>query len=351
MYEVEQKTINWLLENNNPPVKYLTQIKILDIDKQDKDVLSSKNQIMTYQPIKEILKNQIENRYWFDARKDRNYKKYLGTFWQLIFLYELNALSNVQIENAIEHIFSTGQAPNGGFSMTGTNSGVITCLTSNILRALIHFNYLDDERTKAALEHLMSDYVDKDGYIRCRMYGLASSCYMTIPKILYALSAIPSKERSPRVKKGINLCVKLLLENQIYKYVPEKNREWLKYANEKKLKGSQFFEERKKFLEKNLSMKKVAKAGWMKFGFPLNYNSDVLDVMRSLVSADVKYSSEMDSALELIKNKHRKGKWINEKQYKSPMYTQIEPYKGKSKWITLHALTVLKHFEGLKIIS
>ncbi|MFW9851555.1 MAG: nitrogen fixation protein NifH, partial [Candidatus Thorarchaeota archaeon] len=114
MFEVEQKTINWLLENNNPPVKYLTQIKILDIDGQDNDVISSKEQIMSYRPIKEILDNQIKNRYWFDAKKDQNYKKYLGTYWQLIFLYELNALTNTQIENAIEHIFSTGQAPNGG---------------------------------------------------------------------------------------------------------------------------------------------------------------------------------------------------------------------------------------------
>jgi len=350
MFEVKQKTVDWLLEDDNQPVKYLTLMKILDFDEQDKDVISSKNQIMSYRPIKEILKNQKENRYWFDAKKDQNYKKYLGTFWQLIFLYELNALNNIQIENAIEHIFSTAQAPNGGFSITGTNSGVITCLTSNILRALIHFNYWDDERTKIALEHLMSEYVDKDGYIRCRMYGLRSSCYMTIPKILFALSAIPKKERTSRIKKGIDQCVKILLENQVYKYVPEKNSEWLKYASEKKLKGREFVEERKKFIEKNLPMKKIAKAGWTKFGFPLSYNSDILDAMRSLVSVEIKYSTEMDSALEQIKSKQKKGKWINEKQIRSPMYTQIEPYQGESKWITLHALTVLKHFKGLKII-
>jgi len=350
MFEVEQKTVDWLLEDDNQPVKYLTLMKILDFDEQDKDVISSKNQIMSYRPIKEILKNQKENRYWFDAKKDQNYKKYLGTFWQLIFLYELNALNNIQIENAIEHIFSTAQAPNGGFSITGTNSGVITCLTSNILRALIHFNYWDDERTKIALEHLMSEYVDKDGYIRCRMYGLRSSCYMTIPKILFALSAIPKKERTSRIKKGIDQCVKILLENQVYKYVPEKNSEWLKYASEKKLKGREFVEERKKFIEKNLPMKKIAKAGWTKFGFPLSYNSDILDAMRSLVSVEIKYSTEMDSALEQIKSKQKKGKWINEKLIRSPMYTQIEPYQGESKWITLHALTVLKHFKGLKII-
>ena len=97
-------------------------------------------------------------------------------------------------------------------------------------------------------------------------------------------------------------------------------------------------------------MKKIAKAGWKKFGFPLSYNSDILDAMRSLVSAEIKYSTEMDSALEQIKNKQKKGKWINEKHHKSPMYTQIEPYLGDSKWITLHALIVLKHFKGLKII-
>ena len=88
----------------------------------------------------------------------------------------------------------------------------------------------------------------------------------------------------------------------------------------------------------------------MKFGFPHSYTSDILDAMRALALCGVKYSPEMNDALVIIKKRCINGKWLNEKQYKSPMYTTIEPYKKESKWITLYALIVLKHFEGLKII-
>ena len=52
----------------------------------------------------------------------------------------------------------------------------------------------------------------------------------------------------------------------------------------------------------------------------------------------------------MIKTKNVEGKWIKEKQYSSPMYTQIESYKKPSRWVTLQVLVVLKHFEGIRII-
>ncbi|MCG3215811.1 MAG: hypothetical protein KAS63_03810 [Candidatus Heimdallarchaeota archaeon] len=351
MYEVSQRTINWLMEENNFPVKYLTQTKLLDVNDKDPDVDSTKYKINTYKPIEDILKNQKENTYWFDKRKDKNYKKYLGSFWQIIFLYELHAQKNEQIKNGIEHIFLTGQSPSGGFSMTGTDRGAITCLTANIVRALVYFGYWKDERTESAVEYLLSKLEDKEGFICYPLTSLLKNCFMTIPKVLFALGSIPEKDRSPRIQKGIEFCVKYLLENQIFKYIPERNKEWIKHITDNKIKGQQLFNERSKYIEKYPNMKNIAKSGWIKFGFPLNYNSDALDAMRSLVSIDMKYTFEMESALELIKSKSKDGKWFKEKQYKSPMYTQIGDYQKTSKWITFHALSVIKHFEGLVIVE
>ncbi len=350
MYEVHQEIIDWLIEENNPPVKYLTLCRLLERNEQNSEVQEIKSKINSYQPIQTILRNQKENTYWYDNRKDQNYKKYLGTFWQIIFLHELNALKTIQIENSIEHLFTTGQAPNGGFSVSGTDSLAIVCLTANILRSLLFFGYWNDKRTKKALEYILSTFVDGEGYIRCRTSGLIGQCYMAIPKILHAFGGIPLKDRSSRIQKGIDYCVKILLENQIYKYVPERNREWLKIVQEKKLKGSEFVVERRKFMEKYPKMKKIPKIGWTKFGFPLNYNSDVLDALRSLVKINLETCDAIKSSLELVKSKSVGGKWVKETQYKSPVYSQIEEHKKPSKWLTLHALEVLKHFEGIKII-
>ena len=351
MYEVTKEVLNWLLEDNAPPVQYLTLTCLLNKDETSKEVQKSIKQIMTYQPIIDIMENQKEKSFWFDKAKDKNYKKYLGTFWQLIFLSNMHAEKNDQIINGIEHVFSTGQPSNDGFSVSGTNSLSITCLTANILRSLIHFGYWNDERTRKALEYLLVNFVDTYGKIRCQPTGLITDCYMTLPKILHALNAIPKEARTTRVAKGIDLCVNRILENQIYQYLPEKSREFIKIAYEKKLSGQQRVDARNEFLKQNPNMKKIVKHGWTKFGFPHSYTSDALDTMKALVSAEIKYSPRMKSALDLIKSKHVNGKWINEKQFKSPMYTTIEPYQKESKWVTLHALEVLKFYEGLKIVD
>jgi hypothetical protein len=259
----------------------------------------------------------------------------------------MHANKNKQIDNAIEHIFNTGQTTSGGFSYDGSNSSTIICLTANILKTLNYFGYWEDERTQKALEFILDKFVDTDGKIRCQPAGLITHCYMTLPKILHALSSIPVDIRSTRVKKGIKLCTDRMLKNHIYIYIPEKNRQFLK--DNYKAGSQQRIENRKKFLESNPNMKMIEKKGWMNFSFPLSYTSDALDSMKAMTSADVKYHTNMQEALNLIKNKVLNGKWINENKFKSPMYTQIEEYKQESKWITLHALEVLKHYEGLKI--
>ena len=242
---------------------------------------------MAYNPIVEILTEQKENKYWFDKKKTHNYKKYLGTFWQLLFLSEMHAQKNDQIINAIEHIFDTGQAANGGFSVSGTNSYAIECLTENMLRVLINYGYLNDERTQNALEYLLKNFVDTNGKTRCQTIGLLSSCFMVLPKLLIAFSMIPEKERSSRVNKGIDLCIKRLLDNRIFKYLPEKNREFTKKANELKLKGQQRTDARIAFWKENPKMDNIPKKGWTEFSFPNSYSSDALDALRALASAKI----------------------------------------------------------------
>ncbi|MHA1243794.1 MAG: hypothetical protein ACTSP7_04375 [Candidatus Heimdallarchaeota archaeon] len=350
MFQINKRVIDWLREDDNPPVNYLTN-KILLEETSHTYLTKLRSKINSYQSIVEILSNQKENTYWYEKGKDKNYKKYLGTFWQLHFLSRMQAEKNEQISNACEHIFSTGQAPNGGFSMWGTNSQSIICLTANMVRTFIHFGYLNDERTQKALEYILSNFADTNGSFRCRPIGLLENCYMTLPKILFALTAVPEQKRNARINKGIDLCVMRLLENQVYLYLPEKNKEWMKIVASQKLKGQELVDKKNEFIAKHMPIITKEKAGWMKFGFPLNYNSDTLDAMLSLVSAKVKHQPALDSALDLIKSKQKDDIWFNEKQYKSPTHTVIEPINSKSKWLTLHALIVLKHYMGLDILD
>ncbi|UCE96913.1 MAG: hypothetical protein JSV51_04850 [Candidatus Bathyarchaeota archaeon] len=331
--------INWLLEDDNPPVKYLTMTKILEME--DAETIAIKSEINSYHPIKEILKNQMDNSHW-----NCGYKLYTGTYWQLKFLSNMHATKCDKIDNAVEFIFSRGLTAKGYFA-TGAGGHNFDCMTANLLEALIHFGFLGDDRTQRVTNYFETTFSDANGSIKCNTRGLTENCYMVLPQILRALSTIPRKKRSVKIKKGIDLCINRLLENKIYKYVPEKNREFIKATS--KIRGQDRVNERVKWLNENPDMKRMAKKSWSKFKFPHSYTSDALDAMISLTQANVQYDPRMKDAIDLVQNQAHNGRWINWSKLRSPMYATIDEYKQESKWLTQRALEVLKKYEGLTI--
>ena len=91
------------------------------------------------------------------------------------------------------------------------------------------------------------------------------------------------------------------------------------------------------------------KRGWTQFGFPLNYNSDVLEAMVALVSVGVPLSGKTRAALEkplqVVRDKRTAdGVWALEKSFNGKMWADVEVKGQPSKWITLFATIVLDHF-------
>ena len=79
---LNQDTIDWLLEDNNPPVEYLTQTKLLGKDPDDPEVLKAHNNLINYEATKGIL-DQGDKFWGFD---EKAYWKYTGKYRQIIFL-------------------------------------------------------------------------------------------------------------------------------------------------------------------------------------------------------------------------------------------------------------------------
>jgi hypothetical protein len=131
-------------------------------------------------------------------------------------------------------------------------------------------------------------------------------------KPLRALSMIPEAERTQTVKAIIREEIKIYLENEIFMYLKDTNGE------------------------------RKAKPGWRRFGFPLFYQSDALEVCDILTSLGVQ-DSRMESAIDLLLEKQTtEGKWILENTFNGKMWVDIEEKKYPSKWITLKAVRILK---------
>ena len=108
---------DWLLEKDNPSVRYFTLSQILDKPQDSSEVKKAKRDIMVTGVVPKILAKQSTDDYW-EAPEKFYTSKYKGTVWQLIILAELGADGkDAHIKKACEFILGNSQdRKSGGFS-------------------------------------------------------------------------------------------------------------------------------------------------------------------------------------------------------------------------------------------
>jgi hypothetical protein len=324
-------TTNWLLEEENPSLRYFTLKDILDKSEHDPEVQQAKREIMRRGIVPDILQKQQEASYLKTYSKFYT-DKYKGLVWQLIVLAEMGAESNSQIIEQCEYLLNNSQETvDGGFSQStsvktggGRITEVIPCLTGNMVWSLIHFGYVDDPRLQRAINWIIRFMRLNDGneenpqappYDRYEMCWGKHTCFMGIVKALKGLSAIPQEQRTSEINDTINKMVDFLLIHHIYKCSHDLNR--------------------------------TSKPGWLKFSFPLMYQTDVLEILDILTALGIA-DSRMDDAVNLIiKKQDDMGRWRIENTSNTDRL--LIPLGGKgeqSKWITLRAIRVLKRYNA-----
>lgn len=321
-----EETIRWLLERENPSVRYFTLVDLLGKQEKDEEVLLTKREIMAFGPVPAILAKQTEEGFW--GERERFYlDKYRGTVWQLILLAELGADGeDPRIRKACEFILENSQdGESHGFAVNrsgktscGRHSEVIPCLTGNMLWSLIRLGYLEDPRVQAGIEWICKYQRCDDGeseppqgwpYDRFEVCFGKHSCHMGVIKSLKALSAIPADRRKEKVNRKIESLAEYFLAHRIYK--------------------------------RSHDPEKISKPGWLKLGFPLMYQTDLLEILSILTRLGCN-DSRMAEALTVIENKKTENnRWILENSFNGKMLVNIEKKGGESKWITLRALQVL----------
>lgn len=320
----------WLLEEENPSVRYFTLRDILDSPEDDRAVRSARREIMRRGTVPEVLEKQSSPAY--AAAYPRFYTdKYDGLVWSLIVLAELGADATPQIRAQCEYLLANAQeTQDGGFSMhTAQRTGggriteVIPCLTGNMVWSLIRFGYLDDPRLQKAIAWMTRYARFNDGveetpqvppYDRFEMCWGKHVCHMGVVKILKALSAIPNEQRKTGdVGETIQKATEFLLMHHIYK--------------------------------RSHDLRRTSKPGWLKFGFPLMYQTDALEVLDILTGLGV-HDSRMDEAVDAVVAKQdTMGRWHAENTFGSDRLLVPIGQKGEqSKWITLRAVRVLKRY-------
>jgi hypothetical protein len=303
-----EEIVGWLLQDDNPSVKYFTRKDILGEKLSKNEAEALNKEILASEPVKSILGLQNSQGWWYEDNFTFN-PLYKNTFWQLYFLSQLGINnSNKDVDKAVHLIIKHMQNDKGSFPSVGRYTGNLPCMQGITLEMLLRLGYTNEDFMKKAIGFL-TDFVFRTDY-RCK-YRQNFKCPWGTVKILKAFNLILPDKRDEMVTSASNRAIKFLLSHNI--------------------------------VEAKYPRKKPKSNQWFLFGFPRGCQSDILELTSALVDAGCnKNASNIKAALKYISAKRQKdGTWKMEFTLNGRMLTDIEKKNKSSKWITFFALKTL----------
>jgi hypothetical protein len=214
---------DWLLEPENPPVRYWALVDILDRPDDDAEVQEARAAIPAWSPVAELLASQELDGYWVkpDYYLPRTGR---GTFWVLTVLGDLGLTAeNECIQKACGFMFAH-QRESGEFCRRRriSGQGVVweahgePCTHARIVRFLIQFGYAQDQRVRRAIDWLLPLQRD-DGMWLCRDEGRRGCLRATID-VLRVAALDPDTAARPGIARAAASVCDLLMEPRMSRY-------------------------------------------------------------------------------------------------------------------------------------
>jgi hypothetical protein len=334
--------LDWLLEEDNPPVRLLTLTRLLHRPDTDAEVQETRARLMDYSVTQGILAHSDT----FLQSGPRSFWTFKGQGWNTVYL---------------GHFRADGRDPRiaGGVQALLEHRWVedkLYCRTVSMLTAFRRLGYGDHPVVFEGVETLAQRLLDNGGMDCYPMNNsLLSHCYMVLPKLLLCFGEVPSEQRSPAVRAAIDWIIHELEDHEVYVYLPGNNKAWQairkqlprRHADlpEGETRQSWTAKAKARFLAEHGLGERLPKPVWTRFGFPLNYNSDILEAMVALATVGTPMTDDLEKPLQVIRDKRTAdGVWILEKSLNGQMWVDVEVKGQPSKWITFFALMVLDHF-------
>jgi hypothetical protein len=244
--------------------------------------------------------------------------------WNLILLAELCAdPADERIRNACEFVLRWSQhRPSGGFSYKGTdrnggNRTVFSCLTGNMLFALVRLGFQDDERVARGFEWIsryqrfdLGPFANQEWPYQYDLCWREHTCRSGAVKALKAIAEVPEEMRTPGMRSKAEEGAEFLLAQRIFYRPPD--------------------------------LKDISRQEWLRFGFPLMWNTDLVEILGILGRLGVR-DERMDEAVNIVLSRQDdNGRWKQENRFKGRFITVVETDGRDSKWVTLNALRALR---------
>ncbi len=320
MATVEGRTLEWLLDDEQPAIRYLTLTELLGRSATDSEVVQARAEIARRGWAAEILRAARPDGRWTDSTNPYR-PKYSGTNWMLLILADLGiSRDDARIAAAVGAWSRTMQRPDGGFS-PGPEGQSHLCTTGNSVRALLQFGYGGEAKVKRGLQWLV-DHQAKLGGWSC--FGSGRNLDSWEP--MSAFAALPASARTGEIATAVE-------------------------------RGAEFF------LSRELHVQGDHYEPWYRFHAPVHYYYDLLVGLDFLTALGYGDDPRMRHALEVLDRKRgRDGRWrldavhpdveggirewMDAHPRQAPTPFALEPVGQPSKRLTLTAMLVRARVDG-----
>jgi len=330
--QINGDSLTWLLEDDEPGVRYLAMRNLLDLPADDPNLIAAQELAHKEGPIAIILDNMDESGYWVKPSAGYN-PKYRSAVWSIILLAQLGASITLdkRIETACQYLFENALTANGQFGSSGAPSTTIDCLQGNMCAAMLDLGFCDlrlekafDWMARTVTGEGIAPMTNKKAPLRyyagkcgpdfaCGANNKLPCAWGAI-KVMLAFGKLPKNQRTPLIENAIQKGADFLLGID-----PAEATYPTGWSNK-------------------------PSGNWWKFGFPVFYVTDLLQNSEALVRLGYGNDPRLSNALDVIREKQDKnGRWALDYDYSGKTWVEFGKKKQANKWVTLRALWVLKN--------
>jgi hypothetical protein len=242
--------------------------------------------------------------------------KWTSTHYTLLDLLHLGIAPDIQpIKETLEWLLRNLKAPDGGIYPIGSVKTSDVCLNGMFLNYAAYFK-MPETDLRSIVDFLIREHMP-DGGFNCNS-NTKGAVHSSLHTTLSVIEGIHSYQKGG------------------YRYQ-------LDELNAAELASREFILQHQLFLSDRTG--EVIDKKMLMLSFPSRWRYDILRALDYFRIANVDYDSRMDAAVQVLLKKRRKdGRWPLQARHPGQTHFEMEKPGYPSRWNTLRALRVLRHF-------
>ena len=208
--------IDWLLEEEQPAIRYLTLTELRGKKEGDPEVRRARASITKTGWAKDLLDKQLPSGAWVHE-KSLFSPTFHAAFWVLLVLSDLGLTKDdPRIDRAARLWMERNATKDGGFSQSGKSGGHL-CITGNAARMLVKFGYADHPTVKRAFEWMVKNQAELGGWSCWNFKPPYKGRTLDSWEPLSAFAVYPRQQWTKSMKLACERGAEFFLEKELHK--------------------------------------------------------------------------------------------------------------------------------------